>query len=122
MKNRFLEKFEPYMHFLSTRRDLTPFPSIIGKLLDTIFDASSPYPVLETGLAASASVTVAVIAVDRKSTMPQRRRNAEIGKIEIVFIGTIPRSSGCPKFITGLPQAYDSQMGPMEDLDPMGWA
>jgi putative OPT family oligopeptide transporter len=64
MKNPFLENFRPYIPAsVTTLRELTIFPLIVGTLLGIIFGASSLYLVLKTGLTVSASIPVAVIAI-----------------------------------------------------------
>lgn len=64
MKNPFLENFKPYIPAsVSSVRELTIFPLIVGTLLGVIFGASSLYLVLKTGLTVSASIPVAVIAI-----------------------------------------------------------
>ena len=63
-KNPFLENFKPFISAnVSTLRELTPFPLLVGTLLGIIFGASSLYLVLKTGLTVSASIPVAVIAI-----------------------------------------------------------
>lgn len=64
MKNPFLENFKPYIPAsMTTLRELTPIPLIVGTLLGILFGASSLYLVLKTGLTVSASIPVAVIAI-----------------------------------------------------------
>lgn len=64
MKNPFLENFRPYIPASVTSiRELSVFPLIVGTLLGIIFGASSLYLVLKTGLTVSASIPVAVIAI-----------------------------------------------------------
>ena len=63
MKNPFLENFKSYIPDVTTLRELTPVPLIVGTLLGIIFGASSLYLVLKTGLTVSASIPVAVIAI-----------------------------------------------------------
>jgi putative OPT family oligopeptide transporter len=63
-KNPFLENFKPFISAnVSSLRELTPFPLLVGTLLGIIFGASSLYLVLKTGLTVSASIPVAVIAI-----------------------------------------------------------
>lgn len=64
MKNPFLENFRPYIPAsVTTLRELTVLPLIVGTLLGIVFGASSLYLVLKTGLTVSASIPVAVIAI-----------------------------------------------------------
>ena len=64
MTNPFLEKFRPYIPAaVTTLRELTPFPLLVGTLLGIIFGASSLYLVLKVGLTVSASIPVAVISI-----------------------------------------------------------
>jgi len=64
MKNPFLENFRPYIPAsVTSLRELTAFPLIVGTLLGIVFGASSLYLVLKTGLTVSASIPVAVIAI-----------------------------------------------------------
>jgi putative OPT family oligopeptide transporter len=64
MKNPFLENFRPYIpSSVTSLRELTPVPLIVGTLLGILFGASSLYLVLKTGLTVSASIPVAVIAI-----------------------------------------------------------
>lgn len=63
MKNPFLEKFRPYIPDVTTLRELTPAPLIVGTLLGIVFGASSLYLVLKVGLTVSASIPVAVISI-----------------------------------------------------------
>lgn len=64
MKNPFLENFRPYISAsVTTMRELTPFPLIVGTLLGIVFGASSLYLVLKVGLTVSASIPVAVISI-----------------------------------------------------------
>lgn len=64
MKNPFLENFRPYISSsVTTLRELTPVPLIVGTLLGVIFGASSLYLVLKVGLTVSASIPVAVISI-----------------------------------------------------------
>jgi len=63
MKNPFLDNFKPYIPDATKLRELTPFPLLVGTLLGIIFGASSLYLVLKTGLTASESIPVAVIAI-----------------------------------------------------------
>lgn len=63
-RNPFLENFRPFIPAsVSSLRELTPFPLLVGTLLGIIFGASSLYLVLKTGLTVSASIPVAVIAI-----------------------------------------------------------
>jgi len=64
MKNPFLENFRPYIpDSVTTLRELTPGPLVVGVLLGILFGASSLYLVLKVGLTVSASIPVAVISV-----------------------------------------------------------
>ena len=64
MKNPFLENFRPYIPAsVTSLRELSVFPLIVGTVLGIIFGASSLYLVLKTGLTVSASIPVAVIAI-----------------------------------------------------------
>src|SRR5690606_12872921 len=64
MKNPFLENFRPYIPAsVTTLRELTPVPLIVGTLLGIIFGASSLYLVLKVGMTVSASIPVAVISI-----------------------------------------------------------
>src|SRR5687768_18537580 len=63
MKNPFLENFRPYIPDVTTLRELTPAPLIVGTLLGIVFGASSLYLVLKVGLTVSASIPVAVISI-----------------------------------------------------------
>lgn len=64
MKNPFLENFRPYIpDSVTSLRELTPGPLIVGVLLGIVFGASSLYLVLKVGLTVSASIPVAVISV-----------------------------------------------------------
>ncbi len=64
MNNPFLERFRPYIPAsVTTLRELSVFPLIVGTLLGIIFGASSLYLVLKAGLTVSASIPVAVISI-----------------------------------------------------------
>ncbi len=64
MKNPFLENFRSYIPAsVTSLRELTPGPLIVGTLLGIIFGASSLYLVLKVGLTVSASIPVAVISI-----------------------------------------------------------
>lgn len=63
-KNPFLDNFRPFIaDTVTSLRELTIFPLIVGTVLGIIFGASSLYLVLKTGLTVSASIPVAVIAI-----------------------------------------------------------
>lgn len=63
-KNPYLDNFRPFIaDTVTSLRELTVFPLIVGTVLGIIFGASSLYLVLKTGLTVSASIPVAVIAI-----------------------------------------------------------
>jgi putative OPT family oligopeptide transporter len=62
-RNPFLENFRPYIPDVTSLRELSIFPLLVGTLLGILFGASSLYLVLKTGLTVSASIPVAVIAI-----------------------------------------------------------
>jgi putative OPT family oligopeptide transporter len=63
-KNPYLDNFRPFIaDTVTSLRELTVFPLIVGTVLGMIFGASSLYLVLKTGLTVSASIPVAVIAI-----------------------------------------------------------
>lgn len=64
MKNPFLENFRSYIPAnVTSMRELTVLPLVIGTLLGVVFGASSLYLVLKVGLTVSASIPVAVISI-----------------------------------------------------------
>ncbi len=63
MKNPFLDNFRSYIPDVTSLRELTPLPLIVGTLLGIVFGASSLYLVLKVGLTVSASIPVAVISI-----------------------------------------------------------
>jgi len=56
-------QFTPYIGSVTSLRELTPLPLIVGAVLGLIFGASSLYLVLKVGLTVSASIPVAVISI-----------------------------------------------------------
>ncbi len=55
--------FRPFIPDVTSLRELTPLPLLLGTLLGIVFGASSLYLVLKTGLTVSASIPVAVISI-----------------------------------------------------------
>jgi uncharacterized oligopeptide transporter (OPT) family protein len=63
-KNPFLESFRPFIaDTVTSLRELTVSPLLVGTVLGMIFGASSLHLALKTGLTVSASIPVAVIAI-----------------------------------------------------------
>jgi putative OPT family oligopeptide transporter len=64
LSNPYLAIFRPYIPAaVTTLRELTALPLVVGTLLGIVFGASSLYLVLKVGLTVSASIPVAVISL-----------------------------------------------------------